>query len=223
MLKLERRDGRIGTSINTRGEMHGEETIPAKDIPLTLMISRPELALLMREPLAPVSWFNERGGFAEPLFAGKIAPIKILGKFESSTVVITVGIDETEIRLRNATLASLFVDPQVGGMTSLKLQVQYRPNDSDNVALLEKWLNHDCKIEIEIGQLAKPKKEEQQNLPLGDPSETDDDEDDSDVYSNPESLADALNQDEAEQQAAELLAANKPKPAKRKNSRARAN
>lgn len=195
MLTLERRDGKIGNAIQTRGEEHGDETLPAKDIPLTTMISRTELSQLLREPLACESFFNDHAGFAEPLYGGKIAPIKILGKFENSTVVITVGIDETEIRLAKATLASLVFDPMAGGMTSLKLSVQYHPQDSDNVALLEKWLNHECKVQVEIGQLAKPKKDDQPQLPLGDPS---DDE--------PGSLNDALNQDDAEQQAAELFA-----------------
>ena len=216
MVKLERRDGTIGNSIQTRGEEHGEETLPAKDIPLTLMISRGELGEILREPLAGESFFNETAGFAEPLYGGKIAPIKILGKFENSTVVITVGIDETEIRLAKATLASLTFDPTTGGMSSLKLQVQYHPQDSDNVALLEKWLNHECKIEIEIGQLAKPKKEDQQQLPLGDPSEIDDPE--LKTYQDPETLREALDRDEAEQQAAELLAKDAPPARKRKNS-----
>lgn len=210
MLKLERRDGTIGNAIQTRGEEHGDETLPAKDIPLTIMVSRPELGQILREPLAGESFFNVTADFAEPLYGGKIAPIKILGKFEDSTVVITVGIDETEIRLTKATLASMSFDPTAGGMSILKLQVQYHPQDSDNVQLLEKWLNHDCKIEIEIGQLAKPKKTDQQQLPLGDPTEASDDA--------PESLGDAIDEDEAEQQAAELLAADKT-PAKRSRAK----
>lgn len=217
MLKLDRRDGKIGTSINTRGEMHGDETIPAKDIPFTLMISRQELATLLREPLAGESLFNERAGFAEPLFGGKISPIKLIGKFENSTIVVTVGIDETEIQLENVTLASLSVDPQAGGMTLLKLQAQYHPQDSDNVALLEKWLNHECKLQIDIGKLAKPKKDDQQQLPLGDPSDGDDG--DLTVYQDADSLASALEQDDEDQKAAELLAQQKPK-SRRKARRA---
>lgn len=214
MLTLERRDGTIGNSIQTRGEEHGEETLPAKDIPLTTMISRTELGQLLREPLAGESFFNDHAGFAEPLYGGKIAPIKIMGKFENSTVVITVGIDETEIRLVKATLASLSFDPTAGGMSLLKLQVQYHPQDSDNVALLEKWLNHECKVQIEIGHLAKPKKDDQPQLPLGDPT---------DAGEEPESLSDALEQDEAEQQAAELLATDKPETRRRRGKNARQN
>ncbi|HEY3658246.1 MAG TPA: hypothetical protein VGL34_25025 [Steroidobacteraceae bacterium] len=190
MLLLDKRAAQLGTSISTNRELHGEEKVPRKDIPITTTINRNELCGLLRETLAAEALFNEKSsGFFEPLFQGKIGPIPLTGKFEQCNAVIFVGIDLRKIKLHDIKLTNLKIDPQVGGMTELKCMLQYHSAQSDDVAELDNWLDQEIAIKIEVGKLAEV---QQKQLALGEPT----------------TAAQAIAEDEAEQETVEEQAAS---------------
>jgi hypothetical protein len=172
LLNLDQREAKLGNSINTWALKMGKtETAPAKSIQFTTSISRKEFCSLLREPLAGESFFNDRAGLSEPLYAGKIAPIKIIGDFKDSRIQIFVGIDLYEIELDPVTLTNLECQPLTGGRLTLKFSAQYQPLEQDDLRELERWLAHDVKIAVIVGKVIELG-EKQPELALNDSSDT---------------------------------------------------
>jgi hypothetical protein len=156
LLTLDQREAKLGNSINTWALKMGKtDTAPAKSIQVSTTISRAELCSLLREPLAGESFFNDKAGLAEPLYATKIGAIAISGDFTDSELRIYVGIDMKQITLDPVTLTGLKFVPLTGGRSTLKFQAQYKPQESDDLRELERWLDHDCKIEALVGKVIK--------------------------------------------------------------------
>lgn len=183
----------IGGSINTRTELHGEDHVMAMDIPVQLLIKRNVLCKLLREDLAVQSLFNEKKpGHFEPLFGGKIGWIPLVGKYKESSVTFTCGVDEKKIEFENCSISKLKIDPQIGGMTAVKLTVQTEMNEVGKD--LFDFAGGNWPVEIKLGKLADVSKEDQMELPMGGPV---DDE------SRDANLAAAIKKDEDEQEEAE--------------------
>jgi hypothetical protein len=147
------------------------DTTPLKSFSLTTTISKAELCSFLREPLAGESFFNMKGGLAEPLYSQKIAALQIIGAFEDCALQIFVGIDLKEIVLEPVTLKSLIVEPLTGGRSTFKCQVQYRPSESDDLRELERWLTHDVKAAVTVGKVPSIE-QKQPELPMNDASDT---------------------------------------------------
>lgn len=165
MLKLDSRSCKIGPSINSRTEKHGDEDIPAMDIPLSAIpLSKDELNALLGEPLAWNSFYNERkDGFAEPLLKG-IKPIGLEAKYEGAEVTLRLGLNLLEVELLDVKLTKLKLEPTAGGATSLSLTVQCLLED--HAKALYSWMNHDASVEIMTGDPVEAEKSEQPELPL---------------------------------------------------------
>ena len=72
-MKLKKRVAKIGPSINTRTEKHGEENVPAIDIPLSsIMLTGKELGRLLRQETAAEDWFEKNSD--GPASCPEIAP-----------------------------------------------------------------------------------------------------------------------------------------------------
>lgn len=171
LLQLDQREAKLGSNISTTTLMLGpNDTTPLKSFSLTTTISKAELCSFLREPLAGESFFNMKAGLAEPLYAQKIAAIQILGAFEQCALQIFVGIDLKEILLEPVTLKSLIVEPLTGGRSTLKCQVQYRPNEADDLRELERWLTHDVKAALTVGKVPSIE-QKQPELPMNDASD----------------------------------------------------
>jgi hypothetical protein len=165
MLTLDKRPCRIGSSINTRSELHGEETVPAMDIPLEgIMLQPNELNALLNEPFAHSALFDEKGTHKEPIFR-QFKPFVMKDKFEDATVSIELGLKQELITLQNVKLAKLTLTPMVGGLTELSLQVQCTPDLDLGISTLLAFLNKDADVEITVGKKAADAKDQPQ-LPL---------------------------------------------------------
>jgi hypothetical protein len=169
---LNRRPGRIGGGVNSRTQKHGEENIPAMDIPLVaIMLTQAELNELMNEPLTAVAWFNDRkDGLAEPLFKN-VKHFSIIDTYESSSVTIGVGLKEQLFTLEDCKLVKIKLSPCVGGLTELKLTVQAKIDDT-NTPLFE-FLSNDCNVEIEFGSITADEKAKSKQPELNLPAPTD--------------------------------------------------
>jgi hypothetical protein len=168
---LNRRPGKIGANIPSRTEKHGDDNVPAFDVPLeAIMLTQSELNELMNEPLTSVAWFNDRkDGLAEPLFKN-VKHFSITDKYEASSVTIGVGLKEQLFTLEDVKLVKLKLSPCVGGLTELKLTVQAKIDDT-NTSLFE-YLSKDCSVEIEFGAISDEEKAKSRqpelNLDAGD-------------------------------------------------------
>lgn len=166
MLTLDKRPARMGSSINTRTEKHGDEDVPACDIALQgIMLEREELNSLLADPYAHDALYNHRskGKADEPVFR-KFKPLVFREKFEEGGVTLYVGMGQTKIELKDVKLARVTLDPQVGGLTELSVQVQCTPK-TDTIGELLGYMNHDVEVEISFGKRAE-KSKKQQDLPI---------------------------------------------------------
>lgn len=154
---LNRRPGKIGGNIASRTEKHGDENVPAFDMPLeAIMLTQAELNQLMNEPLTSVAWFNDRkDGLAEPLFKN-VKHFAITDTYEASIVTLGVGLKERVFALEDVKLVKLKLTPCVGGLTELKLTVQAK-TDETNSSLIE-FLSKDCNVAIEFGSVTESEK-----------------------------------------------------------------
>jgi hypothetical protein len=165
-MMLNRRPMKIGGSINSRTEKHGDKDVPAFDIPISFMLERHELNEFMGDKVTFASWFNERpDGLPEPLHP-QVKFYAVNWEFEDSTVSLYLGLKERFFYLEECTLTKFKLAPQVGGLTEMKVTVQVAV-DEVNSALVE-WLNKDGHCEVDIGKLSEKEKakKRQPELPL---------------------------------------------------------
>jgi hypothetical protein len=175
VLTLNRRPCRIGTSINTRREKHGDENVTAIDVPLSgLMLEAAELNMILREPHAHGVFFDHAkgGALVEPVFRDVVPFIPIAGKAEGAEVQLEWN-NTTVMLLLDCKLARMRLVPQVGGLTALALQVQCTPKLDSLVAKLLERLDSDVDVTIRCDGYGA-----QQELPLGKGNGEDDDEGD---------------------------------------------
>jgi hypothetical protein len=167
MLTLNSRTCQIGTSVNTRTEMHGEDSVPTIDLPLAaIMLSAAEFNALMDDEGAHDRLFRTRADeFVEPVFT-QLAPLKFKDKFEDSTVNLRVGLTRRLIALEHVKLAKIKFEPKVGGLTSLSLAVQCTPTLDARITQLMAFLNHAAEVQIDFGTHA-PTQAKQPELALG--------------------------------------------------------
>lgn len=170
MLSISKRPARLGSSINTRAERHGDDNVTALDIPLSeIMLTAEELNALMQEPHAHNVLFDHAkgGSLIEPVFE-QVPFLPLAGKIEDATV--TLGFNDEELQLVPCNLKRLRLVPRVGGLTSLSCLVQCVPKLDSLVARLLERLNSDVSVSIACEGFGA-----QQQLPL-DPGNLADDE-----------------------------------------------
>lgn len=161
---LTQRPAQIGPSINVRTEKHGEENVPAVDIPVTdIFLDKEEFNGLMQDQDAHDAFFTEdRGKQLEPRFQG-IAAITLSDKFTGARVTIKRnGSDAENLVLKPAKIVKVKLEPQVGGLTLVSFTVQGNPSDHTDVLAL---LNCKCRIQV-IGANLEEKAPEAPELDL---------------------------------------------------------
>ena len=175
-MKLKKRVAKIGPSINTRTEKHGEENVPAIDIPLSsIMLSGKELGRLLRQETAAEDWFEKNSdGLKEPKYKN-VKMLSLDGKFEESALTLFVGLNETEITFTGIKYTKLKLLPQTGGLTELRLTAQCTPELDKSITTLLGFLNHDCSAELNLGKL-EIGNDRQKDLALNDDDEDEDEE-----------------------------------------------
>lgn len=173
MLTLDKRPCRIGNSINTRAEMHGEEAVPAMDIPLVnILLEKSELNDLLGERHAWDCLYETRKGKPPaPVFAKHFKPFQLLAKFKDCNVTLTAGLHlERVVLTESVKLTKLKLEPQIGGLTALSVTVQTPATDS--VTALLQYLDAQVDVAIQFGEATEAGEEEQPELDLAPPTST---------------------------------------------------
>lgn len=167
MFNLSKRPCRLGTNLNGRRQLHGDEPVAAMDVDLIdIMLDAAELNELLHEPHAHNLLFAAaaNGKPAEPVFQN-IKALKLKDKIEGASVTIELAGDAT-VKLTNCKLARIEVAPQVGGLSAMSFQIQSVPKlDSSLARLFEKL---DCEVRVTL----RANHGKQEPLPLGAPAGT---------------------------------------------------
>lgn len=165
MLTITRRAAKIGTSLNVRNELHGDEDVPACDIPIDgIMLEAEELNALLDNPEAHQRLFiSKTHGFEEPAIP-QFGSHRMADKFEGARVKLHLGVKPTLLELEDVKLAKVTLEPKPGGMTAMSLQVQATPG-TKAIGQISAFMNHEISIEITDAARAK-KSAKQDELPL---------------------------------------------------------
>lgn len=167
MLNITSRACQLGASINTRAEKHGDEDVPACDIPLAgIMLDERELNALLNDPYAHRALFTDRKGHQEPSLP-MIEAISVREKLEGATVTFVLGTAQAETVIGDAKLKGLTLEPLSGGSTSLSLKIQVSGDPVPAlVAALLQHLNGFVTVEIADAVAVEKKADKQRDLPI---------------------------------------------------------
>lgn len=146
MLELAKRLCKIGTSINVRSEMHGEDGVTALDIPLSeIMLSAEEFNVLMCHKGAHNLLFDHTPNSFEPTLR-MIGDLSLKGKIESVTVFLHTK--HGRKKLVNCKLSKIKLDLRVGGLTAMACQVQCTPDFDEETNRIFESLNGEIEVEL---------------------------------------------------------------------------
>jgi hypothetical protein len=155
MLNLDNRPCKLGVYLNTPTQKHGEERVPAKVLGIkNILLSKTELNDLLGDPHAwDALYIEHKGKPAEPIFADKLGPLSVVGKFKGSTVNLSFGLKPYEIDFEEATCKSLKLQRQAGGLTALSLTIVcLKSNIAWELARLDEHLDSSAHIAVELGE-----------------------------------------------------------------------
>ena len=161
-LNLTKRPAKIGKSVNTRTEMHGEDEVPGQDIQLTgIVLNNLELAAVTDEESAGTAKFKMDGDQYVPRIAAA-DPITLSHKFAGATVKMSGG-GLPVTTYHNAKIKGIVLEAQTGGMVLMSCTLQVNPQDGDpsGQQLINKKISVTIKAELE-----SDKDEDQPDLPL---------------------------------------------------------
>lgn len=180
MLRFDTRPAKIGSSINTRTEKHGDDDVTAFDIPVTFVLGASDLCELLQcsdvvERLFTYDVLKVNETTHRAARAPAIPLLKSLAlgaKIPGATVVLSFDTltGPVELKLLDAKLSKVKLTPMFDGMTTCALAVQTTPDLDKSVLSLFGHMNGDCTIEVQVQDYGA-----QAQLPLGDPPEPDDD------------------------------------------------
>ena len=185
MITITARPAKLGTGMNNRTEMHGDESTPAADIAVNgLMLSPEELNALLGDQHADRALFNDDRGVKRPIFRC-LKPFRLTEKFKGARVTFVLSVlndNSSPIVLKDCKLSRITLQPCEGGLTMVSLMVQGLPTEDQNGRLFG-HLNREITIEIAGGERLektkgkgpKRKDENQGELPIGHSPGTDDD------------------------------------------------
>lgn len=159
MTTLTDRACQLGSSINLRIEKHGDDDVPACDIPLGgLMLNHAELGALLNDPKAYTMLFHTDRGHPEPAFP-QIQNLVLRDKRVGANVTIRIQTSgpAKSIELKDCKLKDLTLAPLSGGLTALAVKVQTSGDHVPmTIGVLAAHLNGHVSVEIGTGEAAKP-------------------------------------------------------------------
>ncbi len=167
-LTLSMRIARIGSSVNTRTEKHGDDDVPACDIPIEgLLLEAGELDALLGEGAAKALF--TKAATPEPRFS-MLKALALADKFEEACVILELA-DMSTVELA-CRIKGVKLEPQTGGLTLCDLQVQATPTAEDMADVFAN-LNGEIRAEIRFGKKAV-KGRKQPELPMGEHKQSED-------------------------------------------------
>lgn len=180
MLSLSKRPCKLGNSMSTNTEKHGDEDVGAIDLALDgIMLNAPELDALLGNGAHKALYIcpppnADEAPLPEVRFA-QFKPFAFKGQFEKARVALELGMDGYELTLHECKVRSLKLTPNAGGLTTLSCSIRSTP-DGDAVATLYDYLNGDASVTLSGAEKAKEKaKDRQTDLALGEASDGEDD------------------------------------------------
>lgn len=148
MITITKRGAQMGR-INNRLQKHGEEDVTAFDIPLdSIALDANELNAVLADPGAHHRMFHKPadGGITQPSFDG-LKPFELKDKFEDVGADLFLGMGEDVVTVSGASLSSVSLEPQPGGLTFLCGKLQFVP-DLATVPLLLQFQGHEISVEL---------------------------------------------------------------------------
>jgi len=166
-LSLSSRPCLIGASINTRTEKHGDEDVPAVDIPVAgIMLTAEELGALVGDAYAHKALFDTKGKRMDPALP-YFESFQLKHKFEGAAVDFELGLHKQHVGLDGAKLAGIKLTPRAGGLTEMSCKVQCVLHAADDVGQLIQHLNREAQIEVtDAAQVEEKASSKQQDLPI---------------------------------------------------------
>lgn len=154
MLELDKRPCKLGVYLNTPTQKHGADRVPAKVLGIkNILLTKDDLCELLGNPDAwDLLYLEVKGKSAMPLFEGKLGALNVLGKFKESSLTLSFGLKPHELEFVDATLKSLKLDRQEGGLTALSLTVVcLKSNIRGPLAMLDDHLDTSAHVALELG------------------------------------------------------------------------
>lgn len=176
MLAVTMKPCRIGPSINTRTEYHGEEQVPAMDIPLAdITLSKDELEELLGLGRWECLFFLRKGDDYPLPFLDCLKTLAFKHKFENAEVALLLGLNRTRLALPHVKLSKIKLDPMPGGLTSMQLTVHCTPEMDKStsekaLSLLFAFLDQEVEVDIAFGNVEEDDDASQAELGLTAPS-----------------------------------------------------
>lgn len=137
--------------LNPRAEEHGEETVPAFDLIVTMFQPKEVLnffgAELLNDLYKPESIHDLAGGEQHVLKHPELkTPFPINHELVGATVDIHYGVGSM-LRLADAKVNNIMADPKMGGSVALKLRIQVIRHDAEE-GILYGLQKHEVTITI---------------------------------------------------------------------------
>ena len=177
MLNLTKRPCKLGNSMSTNTEKHGDEDVGAIDLPLDgIMLTAAELDAILGDGTHDALYVRSSNGNAKGLSEVRFPQLKPLAfkeHFEGARVDLWLGYEDGDARVgfSGAKVRNVKLTLQAGGLTKLECSIRATP-DPEEVAQLYDFLNHEGSVGIRNGKVAEPKaKDKQKSLPLAEGAE----------------------------------------------------
>lgn len=169
-LSLSDEHARMG-KISNNLETHGEEEVTAFAITYELMLPEEQLDGFMGKYFHRSLYNTDKTNLQVPVDGfRRCKPLELEEVYEGVTV--TIGDSTSEVEFKDCRASKFVLEPQVGGLTKLKVQVYLRPGIGDENLWLQEIQHTEVSITIADGKIAKKKNPAQQSLPLEPPKVT---------------------------------------------------
>jgi hypothetical protein len=167
--KLESKPCKLGVYINTPTQKHGDERVPAKVLGVKdLLLTKEEFNELMDDKHAwEMLYVEAKGKAAEPFWQNKFAEFHhAVAKFIDSEVTLTFGLKPYRVDFASATIKSVKLDPQTGGLVAMSFTIVcLKSNISGHLSNLDEHLNSSANVTVKFGNPANEETEDDEDQP----------------------------------------------------------
>lgn len=149
--------------MGTPTERHGDDRVPAKNVRIkNVLLTKDELNDLLGDKHAwDMLYVEKKGKAAEPIFAGKLAALAVLGKWRESSVTLTFGVKPYEVNFGEARISRVALECQTGGQTAMSFMLSsLKSNISGSLGSLDDYLGTAINAAVEFGEPADEDEDE---------------------------------------------------------------
>lgn len=157
------RMGKISNNLET----HGDDEVTGFTIPCEMMIDEPALDALMGVYFHRALFNTDAATSLQAPMDGFIRckALELDEKYEDCSVGLTLSGDNY-LEFEECSIGKIVMEPQLGGLTKLKVAVYLRPGIGANNLALQEHQHREIGLTISGGKLALKKDAKQQELPL---------------------------------------------------------